>query len=114
MTSDNVLNPKLSLLKLHREGSIKAKTIMVLAITGMWVPFIPSIIALFLAYYNVDVNENNRSTLFLTRWGKIVSWVFLALNTVGTMLIIVILIFAGEIFQQYCGLNESFYCNFIQ
>lgn len=109
----HVVKPKLSLLVLHHEASVKAKAIMGLAVLGAWVPFIPSIIALFLVRPALRETPTNNSTLFLVKWGKRVSWLFVILNTVGLIAIIVIFAIAGDIMAEACLTNDLSYCQFL-
>ena len=109
----NVVKPKLSLLVLHHEASVKAKTIMGLAVLGAWIPFIPSIIALFLVKPALRETPTNDSTLFLVKWGKRVSWLFVILNTVGLIALIVIFAIAGDILAEACLMTEASYCQFL-
>lgn len=110
----DVFNTKLSLLKIHREGSVKSKTIMALAVIGMWIPFIPSVVALLLVPSAKREAGENKSSLFLTRWGKIVSWVFLVLNIAGTVLLFLVLTLAGDVFREACQINDAIYCEFVE
>ena len=107
------LTPKLSLLILHHEASVKAKTIMGLSVLGAWIPFIPSIIALLLVRPALRETPANNSTLFLVKWGKRVSWLFVILNTVGLIALVVIFAIAGDILAEACLITDASYCQFL-
>lgn len=109
----NILNPKLSVLKLHKEASWKAKTGMLLAILGVWVPMLPSIAALFLAKSATREAPVNYSTFFLTKWGRKISWLFIILNIVGLLALIVIFTIAGDILAEACLTVDESYCVFV-
>jgi len=108
-----IKKPRLSILRLHHEASVKAKTIMGLAIVGTWIPFIPSVIALLLVKPALRETPVNDSTSFLVKWGKRLSWLFVGLNTAGLIALIVIYFTLGSILAEACLLDsESEYCQY--
>jgi hypothetical protein len=107
------LNPKLSLIKRNNKASLKSKIIMALAIVGVWIPFIPSIIALSLVPSARREAEGNPSTLALTKWGKIVSLVFLIINIVGLLALAILVPLTQNVFIEACKTLDEVYCQFV-
>lgn len=106
----------ISELKPNAKTSLKSKIIFTLSLLSLWIPFVPSIIALVLipsARQEIIESDGKVEGTKILKWSKGISWATIWLNMIGLVALVVMYFVAKDLLIQTCDINV-YYCQFKQ
>lgn len=107
------IHTDISSIHIDKKGSAKSKLVLGLSLVALWVPFIPSIVALIIlpSARREIVESNGKLTgLRMLSWGKAIAWITIAMDTLGIIILTLVLLLGHGIITEMCLQGEEIYC----
>lgn len=103
-------------IRIDKKGSIRSRAILFLSLLSLWIPTIPSIVALAMipsARREIENSNGKLTGLRMISWGKAISLIMLTLNVLSVLILALLYLFAGDLFTRACAIDAQ-YCQYIK